>query len=298
MRGTLLLLLVGVLTVACSQTNAGVAGADDASMTDLGASFDLPDLGATGIDAPDAPTPADAPRADLPTPAVDAPTLDAPGGCGRDEDCAGDPAGAVCNVSTRRCVACLPTRDGCPAGQYCGRENVCLAGCRDDAACGGAGGVDGGAGRAGRCEPVSRTCVECVVDDHCPAGTLCVGNVCAAGCTDTRGCPGAQQCCNGACSDPASSIAHCGGCGRVCAVPNAMPACQNGMCTVGACAAPFADCDRLPANGCEVDTLRDVAHCGGCNTRCADRPNAAVQCAAGRCADPPAPRLRRLRRRR
>ena len=285
MRGNAVLFLVATtLGVACNQTSSVVGSVGDAEApVDAPAAQDLPRDIAVDLDAPAA---FDVPRADAFDAAVDVPGMDVATGCARDQDCAGDPGGPVCDASARRCVPCLPTRDACPAGRYCGRDNVCLAGCRDDSACGGAagdGGVDAGANRAGRCEPTSRTCVECVIDEHCPAGTLCVGNVCAAGCTDARGCPGAQQCCNGACSDPASSIAHCGGCGRVCAVPNAMPACQNGMCTVGACAAPFADCDRLPQNGCEVDTLRDVAHCGGCGARCADRPNAAVQCAAGRC---------------
>ncbi|MEZ4394039.1 MAG: hypothetical protein R3A48_23440 [Polyangiales bacterium] len=289
MRAPSSTLLVTLLlsTLACSGTSAVVGGGADAAL-DVGATDVIDDL-AVATDLPDVPTAIDAPDVPVVMDVVDVPAvMDAPFRCARNEDCAAMTGTPACDIATGRCVACVPSADACPRGEYCAAGNVCVQGCRDDEACGGGGGsdagVDGGVGRALRCDTSTRACVECVVDAHCPAGTLCVGSVCVAGCTDTRGCPGAQQCCNGACADPASSIAHCGGCGTVCAVANAMPACQNGMCTVGACTAPFADCDRLPANGCEAHTLTDVAHCGGCGLRCEARPNATVSCEAGRCA--------------
>jgi hypothetical protein len=121
------------------------------------------------------------------------------------------------------------------------------------------------------------------MDEHCGAGSLCVGNLCVAGCNATRPCPTGQSCCAGACADVQSSVVHCGGCDMNCRTPNGTPACRNGMCAVGMCTAPFADCDMMAANGCEADTLNDVSHCGGCGMACSTRGNATARCAAGRC---------------
>ena len=259
------------------------AGKPDAGALD-GGDRDAPEV--TPMDAPDAPmdSPADAP-ADTPADSpVDAP-MDAPTRCGSNADCAGDPGGAACDVATGRCVQCVPTADTCPSGQYCSGA-TCVPGCRDDDACAGAATGDGGVAlpAARRCNVPTRSCVECVVDEHCPAGLLCVGNVCVSGCTTARPCPGLLQCCSGACIDTVSNVASCGACGVRCGVPNATAACQNGMCAVGACVAPFGDCDRAPDNGCEANTLMDAAHCGGCGMACPARPHATTRCDAGRCA--------------
>jgi len=58
------------------------------------------------------------------------------------------------------------------------------------------------------------------------------------------------------------------------------PSCEESPC---ACLPPLADCDGVAANGCEVDLLRDPAHCGVCGRRCAAAPNAAGACDAGVC---------------
>jgi len=49
------------------------------------------------------------------------------------------------------------------------------------------------------------------------------------------------------------------------------------------CTAPFVDCDRMAADGCEVDTATDRSHCGACGVTCAPRTNGVATCAAGRC---------------
>ncbi|MEZ4409601.1 MAG: hypothetical protein R3A52_24485 [Polyangiales bacterium] len=105
---------------------------------------------------------------------------------------------------------------------------------------------------------------QCVVNDHCPPGNLCVGNTCVVGCSPERGCEAGSTCCDGACVDLQSNTASCGTCGTRCAVPNGAPACVNGTCTIATCTAPFADCDTTASTGCETDTSRTVAHCGGC----------------------------------
>lgn len=70
-------------------------------------------------------------------------------GCAANADCAGSMLGAVCDVSTGRCVECVAS-DTCPEGRYCGAGNRCLAGCRDDMAC--VTPADGGT-LARRCDP-------------------------------------------------------------------------------------------------------------------------------------------------
>jgi hypothetical protein len=158
-----------------------------------------------------------------------------------------------------------------------GPADVALPGCGSDEACA----ADGGA--MTRCDPQSRQCVQCVTNDHCAAGSLCVGNVCVMGCTTERPCPAAQSCCDGACVELQSNVAACGACGNRCSVANAAAACVNGACTVGMCNAPFGDCDGNATNGCETNTQTAPAHCGACGMACAARPNSAAECAAGAC---------------
>jgi hypothetical protein len=265
--------LAAALLAACAENNGATNGATDAAadVTDVSA-LDVP----VTIDVPAA---IDTPAA-MDVPAV-TDTPDVPSGCTTDESCAGAAGGPVCDPSTRRCVACTPTTDRCPTGSYCAGVGQCAPGCRGDGDCASPAG-DGGV-EARRCEVSTRRCVACVVDAHCPAGNLCVGNLCVAGCSPTQTCPAGQTCCGGGCVSTQESTAHCGGCGMACAVPNGAPACLNGTCAVGMCTAPFADCDRAATNGCEVDTQSDVANCGGCGTACAARANSAATCAAGRC---------------
>ena len=271
--------LIPVLALACA--NQSVVGGIDVSTV-----ADTPDV-TPPTDAVDAAVAMDA--VDVVTPTDIAPDLGpddvrVPGVCRGDDDCAGSPDGAVCDPDTRRCVGCTATRNACGAGQYCDTAmRRCLSGCQDDDACRAASTGDGGVARSLRCDPSSRACVACVVDAHCPAGTLCVGNVCVAGCNPGRACPTGQSCCNGGCVDPQANTAHCGGCGQSCSVANASAACANGTCAVGMCMAPFGDCDTSPGNGCETDTSTSLMHCGGCSRACASRPNTAARCEAGRC---------------
>ena len=77
---------------------------------------------------------------------------------------------------------------------------------------------------------------------------------------------------------------NCGGCGKACMPPpNSTPACMNSLCSVGACAVGFADCNQNPQDGCEANTLSDVANCGQCGTRCKAVANGVPGCMAGAC---------------
>jgi hypothetical protein len=55
--------------------------------------------------------------------------------------------------------------------------------------------------------------------------------------------------------------------------------CVAGACAVAGCEVGYDNCDGAAGNGCEVDTDRDVDHCGACATRCA----AMQACRTGAC---------------
>nr|MBK7066715.1 hypothetical protein [Deltaproteobacteria bacterium] len=255
-----LLALWAALAAACSTGQSVVGGPADATVVN--------DLGPADTGTPDVAT-----------------------GCRTDPDCAGNAMGLrVCDATSGRCVACLPSRDTCPSDQHCAAgTNVCVAGCHDDQGClvtsgADAGAADGGLGsERSRCNVATHSCVQCVVDDHCPAGTRCTGSVCVPGCDAARACPTGLTCCSGGCVDTTRNPASCGACGTACAAPNAEPGCVAGVCAVARCTAPFGDCDGMAANGCEVDTLTSTSHCGGCGVACPARAHASNACAMGAC---------------
>jgi len=278
MRFTLASLALVLTSVGCLGLPV-IGGAPDAALDGVD------DL----ADAPADVSPADVAPTDAAPDAVVLPDVPDAARCASDMDCAGNPSGAVCDTNAGRCVQCVAARDTCPAGRYCDTStSACLEGCRDDNTCVAAvadAGVDAGGPipLALRCDRSSRRCVECAEDGHCGPGMLCVGNTCVTGCSAMRPCPETQTCCSGACIDTVSNAVHCGRCGNRCTAPNASAACMNSTCTIGTCSPGFADCDRAADNGCEVNTVTDLAHCGACGSACPPRPNAAVACSAGRC---------------
>ncbi len=284
MRDRVWLWAMCMVMAACASSGNGVVVVDPDAGADAGADVTLDrttDLGPGDGGQVDAGGAADAAPGEAGTDAV---AGDGASGCSSNGQCAGHPGGPVCDPRSGRCVACLPDNDGCPPGQYCDPPTLtCALGCRDDGACA-AGQGDGGTGGAStRCDRATRQCVQCVTSAHCSPGNLCVGGVCVMGCTSGRPCPTGQSCCDGACVDASGNVAHCGACGARCSVPNASAACLNGRCAVGQCSVPFGDCDNDPANGCETDTHRTVAHCGACGRVCPARANALATCAAGLC---------------
>jgi hypothetical protein len=252
---------------ACAENQSVVGGTDTAVPLD-----------ATALDAPVIDAPVDIPVVDVP--AADVP----PPRCAGDNDCAGNELGLrVCDTASGRCVACTPANDRCAPSQHCSAATLqCVDGCRADEGCVGDAGVPDSGATGERCDTAAHRCVACVVDAHCPAGQLCVGNACAAGCSPARPCPGGDTCCSGACVDTQANTAHCGACGGACALPRASAACLAGRCAVGRCDDGFADCDGDATNGCEVDTRTSPAHCGACNNACRVA-NATAVCALGAC---------------
>ncbi len=75
---------------------------------------------------------------------------------------------------------------------------------------------------------------------------------------------------------------HCGACPTVCNLANATQLCSGGTCQIGACNAPFANCDGLTPNGCETNTDSSIPNCGACNQPC-DVANGTPACAGGQC---------------
>ena len=266
-RTPILLLACAAFAVACSDTGVGVTAAPPDAAVDVALDTALDVAVDVAVDV----------ALDV---AVDAPVDSGPPRCVGDTDCAGNPAGAVCDVASGRCVGCVASADTCPAAQHCdAASNTCVAGCRSDEGCTTT--ADAGVART-RCDTTARACVECVTNDHCAPGTLCVGNTCVPGCSAGSACPTSQVCCGGACVDTRSNTAHCGVCDTRCMAPNATAACMNGACAIGACAAPFGDCDTNPANGCEVTSTSDRNNCGGCGITC----DASQTCQAGVCSAP------------
>ena len=97
-----------------------------------------------------------------------------------------------------------------------------------------------------------------------------------------------------------SDLNNCGECAKRCVgVPHASIGCLNGTCALTKCDPGYADCDRNPANGCEIGTGTDKNNCGMCGMACGQQqvcinsmctcppcnfPNAQSACVNNNCA--------------
>jgi hypothetical protein len=110
---------------------------------------------------------------------------------------------------------------------------------------------------------------------------------CQSGKCVLTGCnTGYGECDNNAangCETPTSaSITNCGACGKTCTGgANAVAICSGGACGLK-CNAGFEDCDKNPANGCEVNLLTSTTHCGACGAAC-NATNGTPACGGGGC---------------
>lgn len=194
-------------------------------------------------------------------------------GCQSDADCTNDPNGTICNVDTGECVGCLVDNDLCIQGQYCEPSvQQCTVGCTDDTDCEAGGDLV--------CDVATHQCVGCTIDTDCPGGSICSGVNCVPGCSGTQSCQVGFSCCNAICYDLAVDENHCGDCATICeALPQAEALCAVGLCDLGPCVAPYADCNGDEngaacasdadceanevcsngscADGCEQNTLQD-----------------------------------------
>jgi hypothetical protein len=78
-------------------------------------------------------------------------------------------------------------------------------------------------------------------------------------------------------------VNNCGACANKCNVPNAIPVCLNGHCTISQCNPGFANCNNMDIDGCEAAVAGDVNNCGGCNIKCAAAANATIGCSMSHC---------------
>jgi hypothetical protein len=173
--------------------------------------------------------------------------------CASDKDCAGNPAGAVCDTTTGMCVGCTASDNPCGMGKYCDvMSKSCLLGCSSDADC--ANSTDGP-----HCNATMHACVACLSDNDCPAGETCAmgPQQCFPGCNPMKACPTNQVCCGSFCYDLENDANHCGSCMTSCpAPPNAQGACSKGQCGL-TCNPGWADCDGNAANGCEWNVFQN-----------------------------------------
>jgi len=123
------------------------------------------------------------------------------------------------------------------------------------------------------CARVSACALE--LGDRCSFDESCASGYCVNGlCCDTN-CTGACSACDrpgrvGTCVaiDTSSDADHCGACGAACSLQHVAAECNAGEC-VGACAAPYLDCNGdKRRDGCEIDSDADPEHCGDCEARC------------------------------
>ncbi len=93
---------------------------------------------------------------------------------------------------------------------------------------------------------------------------------------DAGACEQGKQLCQGACVSLTDPLYGCGdpSC-KPCSLAHGAAACQGRTCVVAQCDPGYADCNKNPADGCEVD-LSKPSSCGACNAVC---PATAPVCA-------------------
>ncbi|MBI5518275.1 MAG: FG-GAP repeat protein [Deltaproteobacteria bacterium] len=150
---------------------------------------------------------------------------------------------------------------------------------------------------------------QCVFNEDCAEGLVCVGRFCRAQCRTDGDCSGGGRCVSGGragamvcvprdqpspCLFPSDCPAPmtCSREGQCqaqcqttydCEVTNPFTVCVRGSCGL-VCREGTADCDGVARNGCETQLLTDPLHCGSCGTACRDGAHATGTCATGRCA--------------
>jgi hypothetical protein len=190
--------------------------------------------------------------------------------CGADIDCGGLEDRCIDLQDGSYCGTACDTTDDCPTGAIC---------------------QDLGGGER-QCIPELGVCGGCLDEDQDRHG---IGPECiASDCDDLdesvyEGAPESCDNIDNDCDDEIdegfdlqTDVRHCGACGVVCAGANAEMACVDGACAVATCSEGFADCNLDPADGCEVDLLGSLDHCGSCDALCAP-DNAVAECNAGVC---------------
>src|SRR5690606_18913626 len=146
-----------------------------------------------------------------------------------------------------------------------------------------------------RCDANSEACLDVMNDvnncgdcgNTCPGGDYVQNPVCNEGSCGAVCLLGYDSCTGNAgelCeTNIRTSVDHCGSCNQACEPkPNATVSCRAGDCEF-TCLSGFADVDGNPNNGCEVNLMTNVNHCGTVNNKCPSRANATLTCVEGAC---------------
>ena len=201
-------------------------------------------------------------------------------GCRSDKDCT---SGTRCQLSSKKCVACLSTKD-CKDGKFCS-QSKCIP-CRRDGDCGAGKLCEQGRCVVGNCRKASdcskkgqlcknRQCRACQKDGECGAGWICEQSLCKAGCRSKSDCQNNQVC--------ESRTKTCVGC-------NSAKDCKAGqVCKNKRCGSCINDSDcasgSLCLGGrCEVGNCRSDKDCKGgqvCLSRKCSACTSDTQCASG-----------------
>jgi hypothetical protein len=168
-------------------------------------------------------------------------------------------------VSTQNCGSCGNT---CKSNETCS-GGTCQANCQAPTPTKCAGGDAGGfvctdtTSDANNCGSCGKTCPpEANADPSCTNGTC--GIACHPGFLDCDGDPS-----NGCEVNQNTDPANCGSCSNACPKPaNATAACTQGQCGIGTCDPNYADCNKDPKDGCEVNLLTDNQNCKTCGNKC------------------------------
>jgi len=197
-------------------------------------------------------------------------------------DCDGDPDDG-CETPLNTLTDCGSCGTGCSlpnANESCTTGTCVIASCNS-------GYADCNSTAADGCEINTNTNV-----NNCGScGTVCnLANAtatCTSGSCQIASCNSGYEDCNSSPGDGCeintnTNVNNCGGCGTVCNLPNSVESCTAGTCEIASCNSGYADCNSLPADGCEINTNTNVNNCGGCGTVC-NLPNATEVCSGGTC---------------
>jgi hypothetical protein len=154
----------------------------------------------------------------------------------------------------------------CEAGRNCTRDVDCVDGFCNRGTCMAPGCTNGVRdGRESSIDCGGSECPKCIAGAPCSASGDCQSLLCDA-----------SHCLAAACDDGLQNGSETGlDCGGPCQpCPAGNPECAMGR----------ADCNQALADGCEIELLKDVEHCGACGRSCEILNASQTLCSAGACS--------------